>query len=122
MGKSWDIRQLRIGVPSGVPPRREMAPARGGAYCPRCGADNYWIAGFSDDDPCYCVRCQESTNEIGQMAVDGQHPGREFGDDAMDGAVALSPHEMELLYGTNDDSPTGGNYEGEHDNDLACLM
>ena len=117
-----DLRQLRTGVPSGVPPRRELQMARGGSFCPKCGADNYYTRGFYEDDPTYCVRCEEPTSEIGQMAVDGQYIGREFGDDAMDGAVALPDRELSILYGWNDDSPLGGNYEGSHDNDIACLQ
>lgn len=98
-----DMQQLRIGVPIGVPPRHDIQIVRGGSYCPKCGADNYWAFSFYEDDPTYCTHCEEYTSEVGYAAVDLLASGRVFGDDAMDGAVPLDERNRDLLYGYNDD-------------------
>jgi hypothetical protein len=134
-----DLRQLREGVPAAVPPRRDLRLLV--ASCPKCGSaclaiDPADLA--ADDDPGFCFQCAEPVWDLsgdpevlGRMeeafGPAGGRLRRVWGDDALDGAARLGDARLggfrleELLYGLNDDSPLGNNFEGSRDNDLQCL-
>ena len=105
---TFDLHQLRTGVPNDVP-RRDTGMARGG-ICPRCGESVISMdPTHPDDDPGYCYRCEEPIHSM-------------MGDDAMQDALPIDQRLEQILYGHNDDSPTGNNYEGSHDNDLGSFI
>jgi hypothetical protein len=113
-----DLQQLRTGVPSTVPPGKDLQHTVG--ICPKCGRGADFPENLYEDDPGYCLQCEERTEVVGPMA-EGVVLAREFGDDAMDGAVSMPQRELELLYGWNDDSPLGPD-DATYDGDLACLQ